>query len=77
VCAREIGRTNRKEKMVERGLRYWQRLWEMDEMSFFGDALKHQSLEEGNNWLNKMKQELERLGMGDVWRNGEENNINV
>jgi hypothetical protein len=31
----------------------------------------------GNNWLNKIKQELERLGMGDIWINGEENNRNV
>jgi hypothetical protein len=41
------------------------------------DALKQQSLEKGNNWLNKTKQELERLGMGDIWINGEENNRNV
>jgi hypothetical protein len=39
-----------------------------------GDALKQQSLEKGNNWLNKIKQELEGLGMGDIWINGEENN---
>jgi hypothetical protein len=74
---RELGRTNRKEKVIVRVLRYWQKLWEMDEMSLLGDALKQQSLEKGNDWLNKIKQELERLGMGDVWRNGEENNRNV
>jgi hypothetical protein len=45
-------------------------------MSLSGDALK-QSLEKGNNWLNKIKQELERLGVGDIWKNGEENNQNV
>jgi hypothetical protein len=45
---------------------YWQRLREMDEISLFGDALKQQSLEKGNNWLNKIKRELERLGMGGV-----------
>jgi hypothetical protein len=49
----------------------------MDEMSLLGDALKQQSLEKGNNWLNKIKQELERLGMGDIWKNGEENNRNI
>jgi DNA repair ATPase RecN len=49
----------------------------MDETSLLGDALKQQSLEKGNNWLNKIKQELERLGMGDIWINGEENNRNV
>jgi hypothetical protein len=49
----------------------------MDEMSLLGDALKQQSSEKGNNWLNKIKQELESLGMGDIWKNGEENNRNV
>jgi hypothetical protein len=42
-----------------------------------GDALKQQSLEKGNNWLNKIKQELERLDVGDIWINGEENNRNA
>jgi hypothetical protein len=46
-------------------------------MSLLGDALKQQSLEKGNNWLNKIKQKLGRLGMDVVWRNGEENNRNV
>jgi hypothetical protein len=76
VCVKEIGRTNRKEKVMERVLRYWQRLREMDEMSLLGDALK-QSLEKGKNCLNKLKQELEGLGMGNIWINGEENNRNV
>jgi hypothetical protein len=49
----------------------------MDETSLMRDALKQQSLEKGNNWLNKIKQELEGLGMGDIWINGEENNRNV
>jgi hypothetical protein len=49
----------------------------VDETNLFGDALKQQSLEKGNNWLNKIKQELERMGMGDIWINGEENNRNV
>jgi hypothetical protein len=29
------------------------------------------------DWLNKIKQELEGLGMRDIWINGEENNRNV
>jgi hypothetical protein len=42
------------------------------------DALKQQSLEKGNNWLNKMKQELERQGIGDTYlENRGENNRNV
>jgi hypothetical protein len=42
-----------------------------------GGALRQQSLEKGNNWQNKIKQELENLGMGDIWINGEENNRNI
>jgi hypothetical protein len=61
ACVKELGRINRKEKVMERVLRYWQRLWEIDETSLLGNALKQQSLEKGNNWLNKIKQELERL----------------
>jgi ribosomal protein L11 methylase PrmA len=77
ACVKELGRANRKEKVIERVLRYWQRLREMDEMSSLGDALKQQRLEKGKNWLNKIKQELEGLGMGDIWIKGEENNRNV
>jgi AAA+ ATPase superfamily predicted ATPase len=66
-----------KVKVIERVLRYWQRLRETDEMSLLGDALKQQSLEKGKYWLNKIKQELEGLGMGDIWTMGEENNRNV
>jgi hypothetical protein len=33
ACVRELGRTNRKEKVVERIVKYWKRLWEMDETS--------------------------------------------
>jgi hypothetical protein len=74
---KELGRTNRKEKEIEKVLRYWQRLREMDEMSLLGDVLKQQSLEKGKNWLNEIKQELEGLGMGDIWIMREENNRNV
>jgi hypothetical protein len=46
-------------------------------MSLLEDALKQQSLEKGKNWLNKIKQELEGLGTGDMWIMGEENNRNL
>jgi hypothetical protein len=36
-----------------------------------------QSLEKGNNRLNKIKHELEVPGMGDIWKNGGKNNKNV
>jgi hypothetical protein len=44
---------------MERVLRYWQRLWVMDETSLLGDILKQQSLEKGNNCVNKIKQDLD------------------
>jgi IS1 family transposase len=47
ACVKEFGRSNRKEKVMKRALRYWQRLWEMDETSLLEDALKQQSLEKG------------------------------
>jgi hypothetical protein len=45
---KKLRRTNRKEKVAERVIRYWQRLWEKDEISLLEDALKQQSLEKGN-----------------------------
>jgi hypothetical protein len=39
VCVREIGRTNRREKVVERNIKYWKRLWEIGETSLLRDAL--------------------------------------
>jgi hypothetical protein len=45
-----IERTNRKEKVVERIINYWQRLWEMDKRNIKAmDALKQKSTEKGNN----------------------------
>jgi hypothetical protein len=50
-CKRVMGMpntaANRKEKMMERVLRYCQRLWKMDETSLLGDALKTQSFKKG------------------------------
>jgi hypothetical protein len=40
VCVRELGRTNRREKLVERIIKYWTRLWEMDKTSLLTNALK-------------------------------------
>jgi hypothetical protein len=66
----ELQRTNKKQKVMERVLGYWHRLWKMDGTSLLGDAVENQSLEKGNNWPNKIKQALQRLGMGDIWING-------
>jgi hypothetical protein len=40
TCVRELGRTNRREKVVERIVKYWKRLWVMDETSLLREALK-------------------------------------
>jgi hypothetical protein len=76
-CVRELGRTNRKEKVVEQIEENWKRLWDMDETSLLREALKQQTIQEGKNWLNKLERELNSLGMGDVWRRGGENNNNI
>jgi hypothetical protein len=47
------------------------------EKSVAGTNGVEQSLEKGKNWLNKIKQDLKGLGMGDVWIMGEESNRNV
>jgi trehalose/maltose hydrolase-like predicted phosphorylase len=45
---KELRRTNREEKVLERVIKHWQTLWEMDAISVLGDALKQRSVEEGN-----------------------------
>jgi hypothetical protein len=42
----------------------------MDMESPLSDALKQQSLEKGENWLSILEEELNRVGMGDIWRRG-------
>jgi len=49
----------------------------MDETSLLREALKQQAIEKGEKWLKKVEQELNRLGMADVWRREGENNNNV
>jgi hypothetical protein len=66
TCVRELGRTNRKEKVVERIVKHWKRLWDMDEVSLLREALKQHTIEKGENWLKKLEQELNGRSMGDV-----------
>jgi hypothetical protein len=77
VCVSELGKINMKERVLENVLKYWQRLWEMDEISLLGDALIQQSLKRRNKWMNKTKQELEILGAGGIWINGGQNNTSL
>jgi hypothetical protein len=49
----------------------------MDETSLLREALKQQTIEKRSNWLKRLEQELNSLGMGDVWRRGGENDNNV
>jgi hypothetical protein len=67
VCVRELGRANRKEKVLERISKYWLRLWEADESNPIGDALKYQLEGRGNNWLGSTQKELEQW----VWKHME------
>jgi hypothetical protein len=75
ACVKELGRTNRKEKVL-RVFKYWKRLLEMEESSLLGDTLTYQREEGENNWICGIKQELEKLGMGYVRRRGRENDRN-
>jgi hypothetical protein len=49
ACVKELGRTNRKEKVLERVFKYWKRLLEMEESSLLGDSLTYQKEERENN----------------------------
>jgi hypothetical protein len=40
ACVRELGRINRKEKVVERIVKFRKRLWDMDETSLLREAFK-------------------------------------
>jgi hypothetical protein len=55
VCVKELGRTNRKEKVLETVFKYWERLLEMEESSLLGDALIYQREERENNWICGIK----------------------
>jgi hypothetical protein len=52
---KELGRTNRKEKVLERVFKYWERLLEMEESSLLGDALIYRREERENNWICGIK----------------------
>jgi hypothetical protein len=76
ACVKELGRTNRKEKVLERVFKYWERLLEMEESSLLGNALIYQREERENNWICGIKRKLEKLDMGYMWRRGRENDRN-
>jgi hypothetical protein len=73
---KELGMTNRKEKVLERAFKYWKNLLEMEESSLLEDALTYQREEWENNWICGIKRELEKLGMDYMWRRGRENGRN-
>jgi hypothetical protein len=56
ACVKELGRTNRKEKVLERAFKYWERLLEIEESSLLGNALIYQREERENNWICGIKQ---------------------
>jgi 23S rRNA maturation-related 3'-5' exoribonuclease YhaM len=51
-------------------------LLERNETNSSGDTLG-QEKRRGNNWMNRIKHELERLGMGEIWNNGRNNDKEV
>jgi hypothetical protein len=55
ACVKELGRTNRKEKVLEKVFKYWKRLLEMEESSLLGDALTYQREERENSWICGIK----------------------
>jgi hypothetical protein len=62
--------------VLKRVFKYWERLLEMGASSLLGDALTYKRDERENNWICGIKQGLEKLGMGYMWRRGRENNRN-
>jgi hypothetical protein len=76
ACMKELGWTNRKEKVLERVFKHWRRLLEMEESSLLGDTLTYQREERENNWICGIKREIEKLGVGYMWRRGRENDRN-
>jgi hypothetical protein len=57
----------------ERVFKYSERLLEMEESSLLGDDLIYQREETENNRICGIKRELEKLGVGYMWRRGGEN----
>jgi hypothetical protein len=53
ACVRKLGRINGREKVLEKIIKYWKRLWEMEETSLLSEALKQQNTEKGENWLKR------------------------
>jgi hypothetical protein len=64
ACVKELGRANRKEKVLERVLKYWLSLLGTDETNLFADTTGQQRTERGSNGMSRIKQELERFGSG-------------
>jgi hypothetical protein len=57
-------------------MKYWLRLWEINQTNSSGDALGQKEREE-NNWMGRIKQELERMGMRDIWKHERTNIKNI
>jgi hypothetical protein len=49
----------------------------MEESSLLGDALIYHREERENNWVCGIERELEKLGVGYMWRRGRENDRNL
>jgi hypothetical protein len=76
ACVKELGKRNRKEKVLEKVKKYWSRLLEKDETNPLGKTINSKKMR-GTNWMSRITQKLERLGMGDIWKNGRNNKKEV
>jgi hypothetical protein len=72
--ARQLGKTSRMEEMGGREIVDIAKTVRNGRGELIRRCIKTQNLEKGNSWLNKVKQELETLGVGNKGRSGEDNN---
>lgn len=62
--------------MREIVMKYWSRLLERDETNPLGKTIHNKKMR-ATNWMSRITEKLERLGMGDTWKNGRNNNKEV
>jgi hypothetical protein len=61
-CLCDLERVHRKQKVLKGVMKYWLCLFGTDETNLFADTMEEQRKERGNTGMNRIEQELERLG---------------
>jgi hypothetical protein len=77
VVCEEIRDAKQEEKVLQRAVKCRSGLLEPGETNPLGDAQGQQKKAGGNNWMSRIKQELERMGVGDMLENGRNNSKKV